>query len=145
MDPSISTTVALVESNSNPCGVQLVNVNAVNKSSDPMDIVELAKQVQKADEFTRANAGSKLTVIAEQIRFLQEQAKKVLMESKRNADLHHAACNLVKKPGHIYYLYERDSGQQYFSIISPQVSLVTSIIYMRGTQDNSTSPSFLHR
>ena len=32
----------------------------------------------QADEFTRANAGNKLTVIAEQIRFLQEQARKVM-------------------------------------------------------------------
>ncbi|EGW08151.1 Uncharacterized protein C1orf50-like [Cricetulus griseus] len=27
---------------------------------------------------------------------------------------------MVKKPGNIYYLYQRESGQQYFSIISPE-------------------------
>ena len=47
-----------------------------------MDIVELAKQVQKADEFTRATACGKLTVIADQIKFLQEQARKVSTEIK---------------------------------------------------------------
>ncbi|XP_055957579.1 uncharacterized protein C1orf50 homolog isoform X2 [Patella vulgata] len=101
-------------------GVQLVNSRMTNKTSDPMDLVELAKQVQKADEFTRATAGSKLIVIADQIKYLQEQARKVLEEAKRNAMLHHAACNLVKKPGTMYYLYERESGQKYFSILSPQ-------------------------
>ncbi|OXB60727.1 hypothetical protein ASZ78_006090 [Callipepla squamata] len=104
---------------------------------DPGDLVVLARQVQQADEFVRANACSKLTVIAEQIRCLQEQARKeelvqqrdcmavaghfeVLEDANRDADLHHVACNLVKKPGNIYYLYRRESGQKYFSILSPK-------------------------
>ena len=37
--------------------------------------------------------------------------------------LHHAACNLVKKPGQVYYLYERESGQKYFSLLSPEVRM----------------------
>lgn len=45
----------------------------------------------------------------------------VLEDARRDADLHHVACNMVKKPGSIYYLYQRESGQQYFSIISPEV------------------------
>lgn len=45
----------------------------------------------------------------------------VLEDARRDADLHHVACNMVKKPGNIYYLYQRESGQKYFSIISPQV------------------------
>lgn len=114
------TTVALVESNSKPLGVQLVSSSKTNKINDCTDLVSLAQQVQKADEFTRANAGSKLTVIADQIRYLQEQARKVLLDAKRDHDLHHAACNLVKKPGNIYYLYKRDSGQPYFSLLSPE-------------------------
>lgn len=47
--------------------------------------------------------------------------KQVLEEAKKDADLHHAACNVVKKPGNMYYLYLRESGQRYFSIVSPQV------------------------
>uniref|UniRef100_A0A2K5IJQ4 DUF2452 domain-containing protein n=1 Tax=Colobus angolensis palliatus TaxID=336983 RepID=A0A2K5IJQ4_COLAP len=74
----------------------------------------------RADEFIRANATNKLAVIAEQIQHLQEQARKVLEDAHRDADLHHVACNMVKKPGNIYYLYKRESGQQYFSIISPK-------------------------
>ena len=45
----------------------------------------------------------------------------MLEDARRDADLHHVACNIVKKPGNIYYLYKRESGQQYFSIISPEV------------------------
>lgn len=85
-----------------------------------MDLVALAAQVQKGDDFIKANACNKLTVIADQIRYLQEQARKALEEAKRDADLHHAACNIVKKPGTMYYLYQRPSGQRYFSIISPK-------------------------
>ncbi|XP_041479836.1 uncharacterized protein C1orf50 homolog [Lytechinus variegatus] len=114
------TTISLVESNSNPNGVMLVHSERTNTPEDPTDLVELARQVQKADEFVRANAGNRLMTIAEQIRHLQEQAKKVLEEAKRDAELHHAACNIKKRPGHQYYLYMRDSGQKYFSILSPE-------------------------
>ncbi|XP_786461.3 uncharacterized protein C1orf50 homolog [Strongylocentrotus purpuratus] len=114
------TTISLVESNRAPMGVTLVHSDRTNTPEDPTDLVELARQVQKADEFVRANAGNRLMTIAEQIRHLQEQAKKVLEEAKRDADLHHAACNIKKRPGHRYYLYMRDSGQKYFSILSPE-------------------------
>lgn len=45
----------------------------------------------------------------------------VLDEANRDADLHHVACNIVKKPGNVYYMYRRESGQRYFSILSPKV------------------------
>lgn len=44
----------------------------------------------------------------------------MLEDAKKDADLHHAACNVVKKPGNAYYLYVRESGQRYFSILSPK-------------------------
>lgn len=52
---------------------------------------------------------------------LQFYCVQVLDEANRDADLHHVACNIVKKPGNIYYLYRRESGQRYFSILSPTV------------------------
>ena len=58
-------------------------------------------------QFTRACAGSKLSVIAEQVRFLQEQARKVLEEANLNAELHHIACNFKKVPGKMYYVYKK--------------------------------------
>uniref|UniRef100_A0A8C4KE79 Chromosome 1 open reading frame 50 n=1 Tax=Dromaius novaehollandiae TaxID=8790 RepID=A0A8C4KE79_DRONO len=86
----------------------------------PLPVPPNSCSSSQADDFTRANACSKLMVIAEQIRHLQEQARKVLDEANRDADLHHVACNLVKKPGNIYYMYRRESGQRYFSILSPK-------------------------
>ncbi|XP_060708019.1 uncharacterized protein C1orf50 homolog [Hemiscyllium ocellatum] len=115
-----SSAVALVESNANPAGLQLVSSYQTNRVGDPLDIVALAEQIQKADEFVHANACNRLTVIAEQIQYLQEKARKVLEEAKRDADLHHVACNVVKKPGTVYFMYRRDSGQRYFSILSPK-------------------------
>ncbi|KAM4588847.1 uncharacterized protein C1orf50 homolog [Odontesthes bonariensis] len=118
--PDKTTTVKLVESSGAPSGLELVSSYQTNRVGDPMDLVALAVQVQKGDDFVKANACNKLTVIADQIRYLQEQARKALEEAKRDADLHHAACNIVKKPGNMYYLYQRPSGQKYFSIISPE-------------------------
>ncbi|XP_029908031.1 uncharacterized protein C1orf50 homolog [Myripristis murdjan] len=118
--PDKTTTVTLVESNSAPSGLELVSSYQTNRVGDPMDLVALASQVQRGDDFVRANACNKLTVIADQIRYLQQQARKVLEDAKMDADLHHAACNIVKKPGNMYYLYQRPSGQKYFSIISPK-------------------------
>ncbi|XP_017297116.1 uncharacterized protein C1orf50 homolog [Kryptolebias marmoratus] len=118
--PDKTNTVTLVESSSVPSGVELVSSYQTNRVGDPTDLVALAEQVQKGDDFVKANACNKLTVIADQIRYLQEQARKVLEEAKRDADLHHAACNIVKKPGNVYHLYQRPSGQKYFSIISPK-------------------------
>ncbi|XP_077385708.1 uncharacterized protein C1orf50 homolog [Festucalex cinctus] len=115
-----TTKETLVESSIAPGGVELVNSYQTTRVGDPMDLVALATQLQKGDEFVKANACNKLSVIADQIRYLQEQARKVLEEAKRDADLHLAACNMVKKPGNMYYLYKRPSGQKYFSIISPK-------------------------
>ncbi|XP_076065868.1 uncharacterized protein C1orf50 [Oratosquilla oratoria] len=111
--------VHLVEADPAPGGMQLVNPYRTNKSQ-PMDLVELASEIQKADKFVHANVSNKLQVIAEQVRFLQEQARKVLEEAKDSANLHHVACNFVKRPGNIYYLYRRPSGQKYFSMLSPK-------------------------
>ncbi|XP_072100955.1 uncharacterized protein C1orf50 homolog [Mobula birostris] len=44
----------------------------------------------------------------------------VLEEARKDADLHHIACNIVKKPGTVYFMYRRESGQRYFSILSPK-------------------------
>ncbi|XP_053638405.1 uncharacterized protein C1orf50 homolog isoform X2 [Cherax quadricarinatus] len=111
----------LVEMDSVPGGYELVSPHRTNKV-DSLDLVELAKEIQKADTFVHANVSNKLQVIAEQVRFLQEQARKVLQEAKDNADLHHIPCNFVKKPGSTYHLYRRPSGQKYFSIISPKAT-----------------------
>ncbi|XP_054271084.1 uncharacterized protein C1orf50 homolog [Macrosteles quadrilineatus] len=111
--------VVLVERSEQPLGQALVNSYAVHKSSS-IDLLELAKEIQKADSFVQATTCNKLKVIAEQMKFLKQQAESVLLEAKRDDHLHHVACNFQKVPGKVYHLYKRDSGQQFFSIISPE-------------------------
>ena len=55
----------LVERETSPNGVALVDPNRSGKRG-AYDLVELAANIENADKFTKANAGSKLTVIAEQ-------------------------------------------------------------------------------
>ncbi|EFN76746.1 uncharacterized protein C1orf50 homolog [Harpegnathos saltator] len=111
--------IALVERNIMPQGILLVDPTAVAKSNQ-QDLMALVAEIQKADSCIKANACNKLQVIAEQIKFLQKQAEGILLEAERNAKLHHVACNFIKQPGHVYHLYQRESGQLYFSMISPE-------------------------
>jgi len=119
--PNFQNTVNLVPREEAPRGFQLVSADKVGKKNQ-FDLVELAAQVQKADQFTRATAGSKLTVIAEQVRFLQEQAKKVLEDARLNALLHKTACNFKKVPGKTYYVYKQRANpdEEMLSMISPE-------------------------
>jgi len=51
------------------------------------------------------------------------QARDILVTSKRDAQLHHAACNFTKVPGKTYHLYEREPdvvSSCYFSMLSPR-------------------------
>ncbi|XP_017022492.1 uncharacterized protein C1orf50 homolog [Drosophila kikkawai] len=84
------------------------------------DIIALAQQIQNADKQLKNTTCHKLGVIMDQIKMLQAQAMDILKESNINRELHGAACNFNKKPGQIYHLYQRASGQNYFSMLSPQ-------------------------
>lgn len=82
------------------------------------------------------------------MKFLRMQAQKVLLEAKEHALLHHAACNFVKHPGNIYHLYEKPSGQSYFSMLSPEVSIVLNkikILFSFFWQANLFNLLFLFR
>lgn len=62
---------------------------------------------------------NKLDVIGDQIRFLQQQALSILKEATEDSYLHTVPCNFVKIPGNIYHLYQRESGEKLWSLISP--------------------------
>lgn len=119
--PNFQKEVNLVPRDEAPRGLALVDSDKVGKKNQ-FDLVELAAQVQKADQFTRACAGSKLSVIAEQVRFLQAQATKVLEEARINALLHKTACNFKKVPGKKYYIYKqrKNPEDEMLSMISPE-------------------------
>jgi len=55
------------------------------------------------------------------MRHLQEQARKVLEEADSSARLHRINCNFKKIPGKIYYVYKKENGEEYMSMISPEV------------------------
>jgi len=127
-EANFQETVKLVERNPCPNGFQLADPAKSGKKNQ-FDLVALAGAIQTADKFTRATAGSKLSVIAEQVRFLQQQAQAVLEEASLNKELHHIACNFKKVPGKIYYVYLREGenlqgvsvdGGKYMSMISPE-------------------------
>ncbi|XP_036343802.1 uncharacterized protein C1orf50 homolog [Rhagoletis pomonella] len=109
----------LVERNPHPNGVHIVDPLRVSMHQEE-DIISLATQIQNADKQLKSGTCQKLCVILDQIKMLQAQAMQILKESEESKLLHNAACNFTKKPGHIYHLYQRSSGQSYFSMLSPE-------------------------
>lgn len=91
----------------------------VSRLAPAIDLVDLAREIAEADRLLNTRISAKLQVIADQIRSLQEEARAVLAEAKRDQDLNHVACNFAKKPGGIYHLYSRSDGTRYFSMLSP--------------------------
>jgi hypothetical protein len=116
---STETCVQLVETDKRPFGHAIVNTQN-DRISDPQDLVELAKQIETCDAFIRANVSNRLQVIVNQMNYLRQEAQRTLMKARRDDELNHCACNLVRRPGQIYYQYERQSGQKYLSIMHPQ-------------------------
>lgn len=84
-----------------------------------IELVDLAREIEKADETIGLVVSGKLDVIREQMRALQEQARRLLEEARDASLLHRAACNFKKTPGKVYHLYRREGGELYFSMLSP--------------------------
>lgn len=96
---------------------------AVSRLGAPIDLVDTAREIAKADTVIGAVAADKLSQIAEQIRALQDQAREVLARAKRDAVLHRASCRFQKVPGQVYHLYRKGDGDEaphYFSMLSPE-------------------------
>jgi hypothetical protein len=85
-----------------------------------IELVDLAREIEKADATLGVVVGGKLDVIREQMRALQEQARRLLEEAREASRLHRATCNFRKIPGNVYHLYRRESGELYFSMLSPE-------------------------
>ena len=116
---SNETCVQLVESEKRPFGHLIVNARN-DIVSDPQDLVNLARQIETCDAFVRANVSNRLQVIVNQMNYLREEAQRTMMKARRDDELNHCACNLVRRPGQVYFHYERQSGQKYLSIMHPQ-------------------------
>jgi hypothetical protein len=79
----------------------------------------LADEVARAESMLSARTGAKLRVIADQIKALQAEARKVLDEARDEQALTHAECAFKRIPGKIYHLYRKGAGGTCFSMLSP--------------------------
>ena len=84
------------------------------------ELVDLVREVERADEVLGAVASGQLAVIVEQMRVLQGQARRILERAVESRDLHRVACNFERVPGDIYHLYRRPGGELYFGLLSPE-------------------------
>ncbi|NEX21657.1 DUF2452 domain-containing protein [Thiorhodococcus mannitoliphagus] len=91
----------------------------VSRLAPSFDTGELAAEVAKAESMLGARTGAKLRVIADQIRHLQEEARKVLSDAREEQVLAHAECAFKRIPGKTYHLYRRANGRPFFSMLSP--------------------------
>jgi len=91
----------------------------VSRLAPPIALVDLAREIEQADQMVNTRVSAKLQVIADQIKSLQEEARAVLVEARQDHDLHHAHCSFNRLPGHIYHLYQKEDGSRYFSMLSP--------------------------
>ena len=91
----------------------------VSRLAPSIELVDLAQQIAHADNMLATQTEGKLRVIAEQIHRLQEAAKVVLEEAQQAQQLHRAKCNFKRIPGKVYHLYQQQSGEMLFSMLSP--------------------------
>ncbi len=80
---------------------------------------DLAEEIRRAETLLSARSGAKLRVIADQIKSLQAEARKVLDEARDEQALTHARCAFKRIPGHCYHLYRKPDGSTFFSMLSP--------------------------
>ncbi|MEM7604402.1 MAG: DUF2452 domain-containing protein [Myxococcota bacterium] len=93
----------------------------LSRLAPPIELVNVAKEIAEADKMVGTVVGSKLDVIAQQIRRLQEDAREILERAKRDLDLHRARCSFPRRPGQVYHLYDKtdDGSDLYWSMVSP--------------------------
>ena len=91
----------------------------LSRLSPRYELVDVAREIEQADGLLGTVVSGKLDVIADQIRALQAEARRILESAKQASDLHRAACNFKKRPGAVYHLYERSEGELYFSLLGP--------------------------
>jgi hypothetical protein len=89
-----------------------------SRLSPRFELVDTALEIAQADEALASVTNARLELVAEQIRGLQEKARQILDEARSSAELHRARCDFVRRPGHVYHLYARETGERYFSLLS---------------------------
>ncbi len=92
----------------------------VSRMAPATELVDLARQIEEADQMLGNVVHAKLKVIAEQMKALQQEARSILESSARDQQLHRAQCQFKRQPGKIYHLYRRSEDALYFSMLSPE-------------------------
>jgi hypothetical protein len=91
----------------------------LSRLAPPMDLVDLAKEIEQADLMLAGKVNAQLAIIADQIRTLRDEARRILREAQKDKDLHRAHCSFQKRSGQTYHLYEKANGTLYFSLLTP--------------------------
>jgi len=92
----------------------------VSRLAPGFGLVDLAREIEQADEMVSSRLGSQLQIIADQVKALQDQARQILTRAHEDQRLHHARCAFRRIPGHLYHLYEEPDGNLAFSMLSPE-------------------------
>jgi hypothetical protein len=92
----------------------------VSRLAPAFGLVDLAREIEQADQMVSARVEAQLRVIADQVKSLQAQARDILQQAKHDQRLHHARCAFQRIPGHIYHLYREVDGTTAFSMLSPE-------------------------
>lgn len=100
-------------------GEQRTSPYPMSRLAPAHDLVDVAKQIADADAMVGAVASARLELIARQIRALQDEARTILADTARDLDLHRARCAFAKRPGQVYHVYQREGGEAWISMISP--------------------------
>lgn len=91
----------------------------VSRLAPGFSLVDLAAEIEQADQGTERRVGAQLQVIADQVRALQAQAREILAQAHEDHRLNRARCAFRRIPGHIYHLYREADGGIAFSMLSP--------------------------
>lgn len=91
----------------------------VSRLGAPLTLVDLAREIEHAEQMLGVRTSAQLRVIADQVKALQAEAKKILEQARWEAELHHARCAFRKIPGRVYHLYRLDDDSLSFSMLSP--------------------------
>lgn len=107
----------LVERSPNPLGASPLG-NHVKRVTG-YEIAELDEFTATVDSRLKQTVMTKIITISDQMRFLRQQLVNAVQEAQESSALNHTPCNFRKVPGNVYYLYQRPSEQNYFSLLSP--------------------------
>ena len=91
----------------------------VSRLAPAFGATDLAAEVAQAEAMLGARTGAKLRVIVDQIKALQEEARRVLAEAREEQALTRAQCAFKRIPGKTYHLYRKGHGAPFFSMLSP--------------------------